>query len=136
WQKGVEFVDRMFEIGDRLPQRLQFSLGEQLRRAALSITNNLAEGSGRRTPGSQRTFYDAAKGSVYEVVSILAIALRRKEITRTEYDGTYRAGDELASIISGLIDATLREETARSTTTRTLREDDSEYQLPHPDPEP
>ena len=50
WQKAVEFVDKAFEVADRWPQRYQFSFGEQLRRAALSITNNLAEGSGRRTP--------------------------------------------------------------------------------------
>jgi hypothetical protein len=40
WQKGVEFGDRAFDVAERLPQRLQFSFGEQLRRAALSITNN------------------------------------------------------------------------------------------------
>jgi four helix bundle protein len=81
WQKAVEFADRAFDIADRLPQKHQFSLGEQLRRAALGITNNLAEGSGRRTPGSRRSFYDSAKGSTYEVVSIMAIGLRRKDVT-------------------------------------------------------
>jgi four helix bundle protein len=60
WQKAVEFADQAFDVADRLPQRLQFSFGEQLLRAALSITNNLAEGSGRRTPGGRRIFYDTA----------------------------------------------------------------------------
>ena len=50
WQKAADFVDKAFEVADRWPQRYQFSFGEQLRRAALSITNNLAEGSRRRTP--------------------------------------------------------------------------------------
>jgi len=127
WQKGVEFADTAFEVADRLPQRHQFSLGEQLRRAALSITNNLAEGSGRRTPGSRRTFYDAAKGSTYEVVSIVAILLRRKEVTQVEFDMFYRMGDEEASIISGLIDATFREEADLARSGRTLREEQDEY---------
>jgi four helix bundle protein len=130
WQKAVEFADRAFEVADRWPQRYQFSLGEQLRRAALSITNNLAEGSGRRTPASRRAFCDTAKGSTYEVVSLLAIALRRKETTRTEFDQFYRAGDERASIISGLIDSTFKEEGDVSQTPRAIRESDMEYETP------
>ena len=89
WQKAIEFADRAFDVADRLQQRLQFSFGEQLRRAALGITNNLAEGSGRRTPGSRRSFYDSAKGSTYEVVNIVAILLRRKEVTQAEFDIFY-----------------------------------------------
>ena len=42
WQKGVEFADKAFEVADRWPQRHQFSLGEQLRRAALSVTNSVS----------------------------------------------------------------------------------------------
>ncbi len=133
WQKGVEFADKSFEVADRWPQRYQFSLGEQLRRAALSVTNNLAEGSGRRTPASRRAFYDISKGSVYEVISILAIALRRKEISQPEFDMFYQAGDELASIISGLIDATFREEATLSQTARTARDDSATYETPDDD---
>ena len=44
WQKGIEFVDQVFDVADRVPQKYQFSLGEQLRRETLRITNNLAEG--------------------------------------------------------------------------------------------
>jgi len=127
WQKGVEFADKAFDVADRLPQRHQFSLGEQLRRAALSITNNLAEGNGRITPGNRRMFYDSAKGSTYEVISIVAIALRRKEVSQAEFDLFYRMGDELASIISGLIDATFREEAELRKTPRTVRDEEELY---------
>lgn len=124
WQKAVELADRSFEFADGLQQKLQFSIGEQLRRAALSISNNLAEGSGRRTPALQRNFYDIAKGSTYEVVSVIAIAQRRNLISKSDYDWFYQKGDELASIISGLIDATLREENSNN---RTLREQAETY---------
>ena len=127
WQKGVEFADKAFEIADRWPQRYQFSLGEQLGRAALSITNNLVEGSGRRTPGGQRVFYDIVKGSIYEVVGVLAIAQRRKQISPAEYNSLYQSGDELASITSGLIDATFRAEAATGQSSRKLREEETEY---------
>ena len=129
WQKGVEFVDKAFEVADRWPQKHQFSLGEQLRRAALSITNNLAEGSGRKTPASRRAFYDIAKGSTYEVISILAIARRRCEVNQPEFDSFYQAGDEISSIISGLIDATFREESMSSQSARAIREDSVNYAI-------
>ena len=77
WQKAIDWSDGVFDVADRLPQKYQFSFGDQLRRACLSVSNNLAEGSGRRTPAGQRYFYDVAHGSVYEVVNILAILKRR-----------------------------------------------------------
>ena len=101
-----------------------------LRRAALSITNNLAEGSGRRTPASRRAFYDIAKGSIYEVISILAIARRRREVDLHEFDSFYQAGDEIASIISGLIESTFREEGTSSQSARTVREEGITYEAP------
>ncbi len=129
WQKGIEFADKAFEVADRWPQRYQFSLGEQLRRAALSVTNNLAEGSGRKTPASRRAFYDIAKGSTYEVISVLAIARRRSEVDTSEFDSFYQAGDEIASIISGLIDATFREEATPPQFAHAVREDGVPYEL-------
>jgi len=105
WQKGIEFVDEVFEVADHLPQRYQFSIGEQLRRAALSITNNLAEGSGRGTPGLQRNFYDIARGSAFEVVSILAVMSRRKLIEETQAATLRKQAVEIVSIIFGLLRA-------------------------------
>ena len=103
WKRAVEFADEMFEVADRLPQRYQFSLGEQLRRAALSIANNLAEGSGRGNPKEERYFYGVAKGSVYEVVNLLVLIGKRGHLSREEYRVFYDEGDELAAMISGAI---------------------------------
>jgi four helix bundle protein len=93
----------MFEVADRLPQRYQFSLGEQLRRAALSVANNLAEGSRRDNPKEERYFYEIAKGSVYEVVNLLVLLGKRGYLSREEYKVFYDEGDELAAMISGAI---------------------------------
>ena len=68
WKRSIDFADELFEIADELPQKYQFSLGEQLRRAALSIPTNIAEGSGVDSPKSRANFYRIAKGSVYETV--------------------------------------------------------------------
>jgi four helix bundle protein len=49
WKKSVELTDLMIAIADALPQRYQYSFGDQLRRASLSVPNNIAEGNGRKS---------------------------------------------------------------------------------------
>jgi four helix bundle protein len=83
-------------------------LGEQLRRAALSIPTNLAEGSGRDNPKEERYFYGIAKGSVYEVVSLLVMIGKRGCLTQEVYREHYGEADKLAAMISGAIQSTYR----------------------------
>jgi four helix bundle protein len=101
WKRAIEFANEVFELADGLPQRYQFSLGEQLRRAALSIPTNLAEGSGRDNSKEKRYFYRIAKGSVYEVVSLLVMAGKRGALSREKYRELYQEADEIAAMISG-----------------------------------
>jgi len=105
WKRAIEFANAMFDVADALPQRYQFSLGEQLRRAALSVPTNLAEGSGRDNPKEKRYFYQLAKGSVYEVVSLLVMIGKRGHLTREDYQTYYREADEIAAMITGAIKA-------------------------------
>ena len=103
WKRAVDFADAMFELADGLPRKYQFSLGEQLRRAALSVPTNLAEGSGRDNPKEERYFYGLAKGSVYEVVSLLVMMGKRGCLSREKYRQHYGEADELAAIITGAV---------------------------------
>jgi len=103
WRRAIEFANEMFDVADSLPQKYQFSLGEQLRRAALSIPTNLAEGSGRDNPKEKRYFYGLSKGSVYEVVSLLVMIGKRGHLTRGDYRRHYKEADEIAAMITGAI---------------------------------
>jgi four helix bundle protein len=103
WKRAIEFADKMFDVADNLPQKYQFSLGEQLRRAALSIPTNLAEGSGRDNPKEKRYFYGLSKGSVYEVVSLLVMVGKRGCLTGEDYRRYYGEADEIAAMITGAI---------------------------------
>lgn len=102
WRRSVEFSDAMFSIADELPSQYQFSLGEQLRRAALSIPTNIAEGTGRDTLKEQQYFLRVAKGSQYEVVSLLVMLGKRGMLDRETYRGFYQEPDEIASMLSAL----------------------------------
>ena len=103
WKRAIEFADKMFDVADNLPQKYQFSLGEQLRRAALSIPTNLAEGSGQDNPKEKRYFYGLSKGSVYEVVSLLVMVGKRGCLAREDYRRYYGEADEIAAMITGAI---------------------------------
>ncbi len=108
WKRAITFADQVMEFAEGIPQRYQYSLGEQLRRAALSIPTNLAEGSGRESPKQEQYFYGIAKGSVYEVVSLLVIAGKRGILSREQYRTFYNEANELAAMISGAMKSASR----------------------------
>ena len=80
YQKSLNFSERIFRLTDEFPQRVQYSLGDQLRRAALSICNNIAEGAQKRGP-AKRQFYGYALNSARECVPMIELALRVKLIS-------------------------------------------------------
>ena len=102
WKRSLDFANDMFDIADKLPQTYQFSLGEQLRRASLSIPTNIAEGSGRDSEKEKRYFYRIAKGSVYEVVSLLAMIGKRGLLERDVYQLHREEANEIAAILTTL----------------------------------
>ena len=105
WQRSVAFADRMFSVTDGFPQRYQYSLGDQLRRAALSVPTNIAEGSGRDAAKESAYFYRIAKGSIYEVVSLLVVAQRHNLLDPQAYADQYREANELAAMLTALVRA-------------------------------
>ena len=105
WKRSLTFADEMFSVADGLPQKYQFSMGEQLRRAALSIPTNIAEGSGREGGKEQAYFFRVAKGSVYEVVSLLAMVGKREYLEQEQYRQHRQEANEIAAMLSGLAKA-------------------------------
>ncbi len=105
WKKSVDFADIMIAIAEELPNRYQYSFGDQLRRAGLSIPNNIAEGNGRKSLKESKNFYNISKGSDYECVNILVILNKRKLIDWNKFDreSIYKLAEEIAKMLSGLI---------------------------------
>ena len=89
WQLSIEYAHEMVQIANKLPSEYKYSLADQIRWAAISIPKNIAEGTGRETPKNQANFYRIAKGSAYEVVSLLVLVKRFGLIRRSEYEGHY-----------------------------------------------
>jgi four helix bundle protein len=113
WPKALAFADQTIEVSLKWPPTMQSSFGDQVRRAAVSIITNITEASGKRTGGSRRLFYDHAKGSVYEVVGIMTLAKKRELVNDSTYSVFYQAGDEIAAMLWGLMEAEQKREVNR-----------------------
>jgi four helix bundle protein len=102
WKRSVEWADEVFTVADNLPQKYQFSLGEQLRRAGLSVPTNIAEGSGRALGKESAYFYRIARGSLYEVISLLVMCGKRNSLSRDKYQELRSEAGELAAMLTTL----------------------------------
>lgn len=77
WQAAVDLADQVYRLTDEFPRDELFGLTGQLRRAAVSIAANIAEGAGRNTSREYLHFLGIAAGSCAELDTLLEIALRR-----------------------------------------------------------
>jgi len=74
WQKAIALVKNVYEATSGFPQKETFGLTSQMRRSAVSIPSNIAEGQGRATRGEFHQFLGHARGSLYELETQLVIA--------------------------------------------------------------
>lgn len=77
WQKAMDLVDVVYGIVRGFPVEEKYALGDQLRRAVVSVPSNIAEGSGRESTKDFAHFLSIARGSLYEVMTQLKIAERQ-----------------------------------------------------------
>jgi len=86
WQEGHKLVLMVYKITKNFPKEELFSLTNQLRRAVVSITSNIAEGFSRQGYKEKLQFYYMALGSLTEVKNQLLIAKDLKYLTRKDFD--------------------------------------------------
>lgn len=84
WQRAADLSGQLFRLAEQLDQRRYFRFAEQLRAAVLSITNNIAEGSGSVSDVDFANFLNIARRSVFEVANMLIIFTREKYLLATE----------------------------------------------------
>jgi four helix bundle protein len=103
WQKCHTLVLKVYTISKEFPQDERFGLTNQLRRAVVSITSNIAEGFSRGTAKDKRQFYTIAKGSLSEVLNHLIIGNDLRYLPRQEFVILEGEIDECSRLIAGLI---------------------------------
>jgi four helix bundle protein len=106
WQEGHALVLRIYRITKTFPLDEQFGLTNQLRRAAVSITSNIAEGFSRSSPREKAQFYSAALGSLTEVQNQLLIAKDVGYLSADEFAETAQRTVTISKITNGLMKKT------------------------------
>ena len=107
WQKAIEFADFIYSETRRFPNEERFGLTNQMRRAAVSISSNIAEGSSRMSQIDFARFIEIGTGSVFEVVSQAFIAKKQSFLTEETFQFLYESAEELSRMLSGLRKALL-----------------------------
>jgi four helix bundle protein len=103
WQLAVEFAERVYIVSKDFPKDEVYGITAQLRRAALSISLNIAEGKGRSSNKEYKQFIFIARGSLYETITLLKMCFKLKFITESIYEGLIADCEKIQSKISGLL---------------------------------
>ena len=102
WRLGREFVGEVYAVVDTFPRREQFALSQQLIRAAVSITANLAEGSAKASKKEFSRYVETSFGSLCEVIAELFVALDRGYLQRDTFDQLYTKSERIGMMLSRL----------------------------------
>jgi four helix bundle protein len=103
WQKSIRLVTDIYKATDSFPAREMYGLTSQVRRAAVSVASNIAEGQGRRSKQEFRQFLSHARGSLMEVETQVVIA---QELHYLSEEATARLLDssaEVGRMLNGLM---------------------------------
>jgi len=102
WQKAKDVTLLIYQITANSNFAKDFGLKDQIRRAAVSIMANIAEGHGRKTNAEFANFLNIARGSVAEVQSHLYVALGLNYINQKEFDEIYQTLTEISRMTLAL----------------------------------
>ena len=103
WQKAMVLARKAYEITRNLPKSESFGLLAQIRRAAVSVPSNIAEGHGRLTDSQFRHFLGNARGSLYEMETQVELAGDLGYLEDKIVRDLMMQGSEVARLINGLV---------------------------------
>jgi four helix bundle protein len=102
WQKAIDFADLVYSKTKSFPSDERFGLTNQMRRAAVSVSSNIAEGSARISDVDFARFVEIATGSLFEVVSQATVAKRQGYVSDKDFGGIYKGAEKQGRMLSGL----------------------------------
>jgi len=103
WKEGHKLVLEIYQITKKFPREELFGLTNQLRRAAVSFTSNIAEGFSRNSYKEKLQFYSMALGSLTEIQNQLLISRDIGYLEKEEYNNLIRQTIKISKITNGLI---------------------------------
>ncbi|MEA2238580.1 MAG: hypothetical protein QOC81_3304 [Thermoanaerobaculia bacterium] len=105
WQKAIALAECAYQLTEVFPSREMYGLARQLRRAAVSVPANIAEGHGRISRGEWQQFLGIARGSLLEMETELILAARFQYIDQSQLALALNRSAEVGRLINGLLRA-------------------------------
>jgi four helix bundle protein len=102
WRKSIEFADLVYGLTRSFPVEERFGLTNQMRRASVAVSSNIAEGSSRSSKTDYARFVELAAGSLFEVISQAHVAARQGYLTDDGFQSLHSMAEELSRMLSGL----------------------------------
>jgi len=103
WQKAMVLVTEIYKVSKSFPRREDYGLTSQLRRCAVSIPSNIAEGYGRHSRNEYVRFLQIASGSLYELQTQMEISANLEYLKKDDFERLYEMTREIERMLSSLI---------------------------------
>ena len=105
WQKAISIMPVLYKVCERLPKEETYNLIGQMKRAGLSVSNNVAEGAARKSKAEKNRFFEVARSSVVEIDNCLVNCIVLKFLTPGDLTELNPALLEEFKLLTGLIDS-------------------------------
>ena len=105
WQKAMDFTTEVYRVTRRFPKEELYGVTSQLRRAAISVPSNIAEGQGRQTTGEFRQFLGHARGSLLETETQILLSERLEYLDHETTENLLKQAAEVGRILNGLMNS-------------------------------
>jgi len=116
WQKALDWAEAIYEATAHWPKDERFGLIAQVRRAAVSVASNIAEGAARRSTGEFIQFVGMAQGSLAEAETQLLLARRFNYLPDADAQALLAASAEISRMLAALSNALVRRKNAQART--------------------
>ena|SRR6185437_14709170 len=114
WQKAMELTKDIYRVTESLPQKKSFGLQSQIRRAAVSVPSNIAEGHGRLDDGHFRQFLAMSRGSLFELQTQLQLCADLGYLSANVFREVMEQCEEIARMLNGLLGSIARDRGRRA----------------------
>ena len=120
WQEVRKINQVIYRLARKFPRQEMFAMTSQIRRASISVSSNIAEGSGRNSDKDFAHFLEQSYGSLMEVASVFFLGLDEGYVTETDLDPLFDEIERLAKRIASL-NRSLKVEGSKTPFTRRVR---------------
>ena len=103
WQKSMQLVTDIYRLSKTLPNDERYGLTSQIRRSAVSIPSNIAEGYGRKSTTDYVRFLQISRGSLYEFQTQMEICLNLDLLSKQDFSDIHKKSNEIERMLNSLI---------------------------------